>query len=396
MGVFGCEIKYAVAQESIARDSIKIFVDCEDCDLDYLRQNVTFLNYVHDRTDADVHVLVTIQNAGGGKEYQLRFIGLSSYKGQDNLIVFVSSSTDTSEELRQKLMRNFVFGSLVYIAETKIAEHIKVTHELDKTNSANTKDPWNYWVFSVTTDGAMFVEEKRSSNYYNGSISAGRVTENWKIDIGTSGSYNKNRYILPDGSLVLSSQQSYSVNSFIIKSLNQYWGVGSGITLERNSFYNLRPSFKFVLATEYNLFPYNQSSNRIFTLNYQIGLADLSYKERTIFGKIDQTLLTQEVGMNFTTKRSWGGINLGTQFSQLGNSGIFRGLSLNFRGRIRLISDQIYLSGNGITSEEALLQQRAQATGFDKYVGIGFTFRFGSIYNSIVNSRLNNVFSDIF
>src|SRR5262245_19325328 len=45
---------------------LKVFVDCNRCDDDYLRQNVGFIDYVRDRAVADVHVLVTTQETGGG------------------------------------------------------------------------------------------------------------------------------------------------------------------------------------------------------------------------------------------------------------------------------------------------------------------------------------------
>ena len=322
---------------------------------------------------------------------------------------FISSSTDTFEELRQKLTRNFIFGSLIYVADTKVAEQIKVIYGLDQDKPLVTEDPWNYWVFNISADATMFSEESRSSRYYNSSVSAGRTTDNWKINISTYGAYQKSRNTLSDGSRILSSNESYSVSSSVIKSFGQHWGIGSGTTLERNSFYNLSPSYKLVMAAEYNIFPYKHSSDRIFTVNYQAGLVDLAYEERTIFEKTNETLFTQRVGMNLNAKRPWGNVGIGTYFSQLGDSGnvrlvvggdtdwrITRGLSLNFRGQIKLIRDQVYLSGAGITLEEILLQQRAQATGFDKYFGFGFTYRFGSIYNNIVNSRFSSTSFGIF
>src|SRR5438552_4181387 len=38
---------------------LRIFLDCDSCDEEYLRQNVAFVDYVRDRTVADLHVLVT-------------------------------------------------------------------------------------------------------------------------------------------------------------------------------------------------------------------------------------------------------------------------------------------------------------------------------------------------
>ncbi len=57
----------------------KVFIDCWRCDRDYIRTEITYVNYVRDRKDADIHLLVTDQGTGsGGREYTLAFIGLKS------------------------------------------------------------------------------------------------------------------------------------------------------------------------------------------------------------------------------------------------------------------------------------------------------------------------------
>ena len=48
------------------REGVRVFLDCDRCDEDYLRKEVTFIDYVRNREDADVHVLVTTQDTGGG------------------------------------------------------------------------------------------------------------------------------------------------------------------------------------------------------------------------------------------------------------------------------------------------------------------------------------------
>jgi hypothetical protein len=63
-------------------DALRVFLDCGPCDENYLRTEITFINYVRDRKEADVHVLVTTQpTGGGGTEYTLKFIGLLRFAG---------------------------------------------------------------------------------------------------------------------------------------------------------------------------------------------------------------------------------------------------------------------------------------------------------------------------
>ena len=43
---------------------LRVFLDCGPCDEEFLRQTIVFIDYVRDRTDADLHVLVTTQGTG--------------------------------------------------------------------------------------------------------------------------------------------------------------------------------------------------------------------------------------------------------------------------------------------------------------------------------------------
>ncbi len=71
-------------------DALRVFLDCNSCDENYLRTEITFINYVRDRTDADLHVLVTTQGTGGGgTEYTMKFIGLGKFAGVDQSLKYL-------------------------------------------------------------------------------------------------------------------------------------------------------------------------------------------------------------------------------------------------------------------------------------------------------------------
>ena len=65
---------------------LKVFLDCNstDCFQDYLREEVDIVDYVRDRNDADVHVLVTsAETVARGREYTLSFIGQGRFTAVD-------------------------------------------------------------------------------------------------------------------------------------------------------------------------------------------------------------------------------------------------------------------------------------------------------------------------
>ena len=70
----------ALAQVDVASsDALRVFLDCGRCDQDFMRTEITFVDFVRDRHDAQVHVLVTMQATGGGTEYSMAFIGLEYF-----------------------------------------------------------------------------------------------------------------------------------------------------------------------------------------------------------------------------------------------------------------------------------------------------------------------------
>src|ERR1043165_9572245 len=85
------------AQDSTrtAQDSaVRVFLDCPDsfCDFDDYHTEITFVNWVRDRADAQVHVLITTQTTSGGQEFTLAFIGLERYAHTDRKSTRLNSS----------------------------------------------------------------------------------------------------------------------------------------------------------------------------------------------------------------------------------------------------------------------------------------------------------------
>lgn len=69
---------------------------------------------------------------------------------------------------------------------------------------------------------------------------------------------------------------------------------------------------------------------------------------------------------------------------------LFKGFSFNVFAEYSKINDQISLRKADASQEEVLLRLRQLATGYSYSVNFGISYRFGSIYNSIVNPRFNS------
>ena len=69
---------------------------------------------------------------------------------------------------------------------------------------------------------------------------------------------------------------------------------------------------------------------------------------------------------------------------------LFKGFALNLEGRAASIHDQLYLALGEASAEEVLARQRQLATSYRRSFRVGISYTFGSIFSSVVNTRLSN------
>ncbi len=397
-----------VAAQEVPADrdaALRMFLDCPNffCDLDFYRREISFVSYVRDRQDADVHVLIATQATGGGREHTLNFIGLRDFEGIETTLVYNSSATDTPDETRNGLARVIKFGLMRYVAESSVADQIDINFRADRPEQARepVEDRWNYWVFTISANGTVNIQAR--NKFYNGfgSVTANRTTEDWKFNIRVNGSYNESRFELDDGSDIVSTRESYGTNGLLVRSLGDHWGAGVIASVNRASFTNIDLRFRFTPAVEYNIFPYSESSSRQLTFRYAAGINAVNYEQETLFDKFSETLAEHSLTGALSFTQPWGSSSVSLTGLQLLNDlsknrltlfantniRLVRGLSLRLFGVASRVRDQLFLPKAGATDEEVLLRRRQLETSFTYFVSAGFTYRFGSIFNNIVNPR---------
>ena len=172
---------YANSQpDSLSVPGLKAYIDCEECDMDFIKQEITFVNYVRFKDVADVYILITTQTTGsGGTEYTLTYIGQHNYAGMADTLKYISGKLDTYDTIRKGLVKVLQLGLIRYVAKTPIAKEISILYS-KKEKPAEVKDRWNHWVFSLGINSFLSGEQSTKFNSINGSISANRTTEDWK------------------------------------------------------------------------------------------------------------------------------------------------------------------------------------------------------------------------
>lgn len=392
-------------EEATGSQKPNLFLDCGYCYQSYLKENVTLVNYVRDKEDAQIHLLITrAQTGSGGTEFTLSFIGANGYEGMDNEIVYFSSNTDTQQETRAGLARYIKIGLVPYITQTSLIDNIGIEFAEEEGGSPEKqRDKWNYWIFNIGGDISLDGEEQQSSLELEGDLSAERVTEELKVELEGRGSFQRETFEL-DNEDTTFTRNSQRFNALVVKSISPHWSVGGSSNLSSSTFRNIEFQVGASPAVEFNIFPYREYNVHEFSFLYEISPTYYQYRDTTIFNKIDEFLVEQSLEVNYEVTKTWGEINMSLEGSNFmhdfsknrvdfrGNLEfrIFRGLSLDVFGRYSLINDQIALPGEGVTDEEALLRLRDRATGFEYRVGFGLNYTFGSIYNNIVNPRFDN------
>ena len=402
----------ATAQDS----AVRVFVDCPGfvpaCDFDFLRTEITFVSYVRNREDADVHVLITTQQTGGGgTEYTLSFIGLKRFSGAADTLRYFSRQTDTPDEARKGLARVLTLGLVRYVAATPLAERLTVSYTAPATAaSAKVHDPWNYWVFRTRLNGNFNGQRSTRFTFLNGSLSANRTTDDWKINIGMNYGYNDSDFDVPvyDSSgaqvgttTITNIQRNAGVQVLVARSLGPHWSAGGRGSATHSTFSNQDLGLRLAPAVEYDVFPYKASTRKLLTLQYAVGVTHFAYADTTIFDKLRETLFDESLTLSANVTQPWGSISASvegahylqdfhknhlTLFSSL-DVRVFKGLSLSLFGDVELVHDQLYLSKASLTTADVLLQRRQLATNYRYFAFVGLSYQFGSAINNIVNPR---------
>jgi hypothetical protein len=409
----------AAAQTPAGRsDAIRMFLDCSFfCDENYIKQEITVIDYVRDRRDADVHVLVTTQSTGGGgTEYTLKFIGLGPYAGVEQTLKYVAPQTATSDENRKGIVEVLKRGLVRYVSETPLAPRLQITFAAPPAAAAKAdpdKDPWNLWVFRANFGGSFDGEQSTKSRSLRGSASANRTTDAWKLSFSTSARYRESTFHLSETDeteTFKTVSRSSDASGLAVKSLTQHWSLGMVVNASTSTFLNYDLRLRVAPGVEYNFFPYSQSTRRMLTLQYTVGFDSHSYREETVFGKLEEQLMDHRLGTSLSLRQPWGTASASVDFSQYltapskysvnafgsTNVRLFKGFSFNVFTSLSRTRDQIYLPRGAATTEEILVRQRQLATGYQYYVNFGISYSFGSIFNNVVNPRFGGGGGDFF
>ncbi|HWY99289.1 MAG TPA: hypothetical protein VNY36_09395, partial [Bacteroidia bacterium] len=246
--------------------ALKVFLDCSYCDMDYLRTELTYIDYVRDRMEAQVDIVVSsLQTGSRGTEYTFVFIGQKEFRGQNDTLRYDVTSFATDDVARKGLVQTVKLGLIRYIAKTAYAGKMCISCPIDTNKSTEPlqlKDKWRGWLFTCGGFGNFNGQQLTGTANIMGILQASKVTEDWKLNVVGSIGYNYGYYTITTDSTIQSISRSSSLNALYVKSINEHFSWGINASLNSSTFNNINSQERVMPGIEYSIFPYSQATHK--------------------------------------------------------------------------------------------------------------------------------------
>ena len=386
---------------------INVFLDCRGCREGFIKSEIGFVNFVRDMADAEVHLIITNRRtASGGTQYQLSFLGYKSYLDINQNLTYTSFDSDTYDEERNGLLKYVKLGLIPFLSEKDALNDFELNYTGDLRGiPADNEDKWNNWIFEIGSNGSINGEENQKTLVIENRINVRHTTETWKFRLWFNNNYRRRTFTTRDSLNNKTYDEFITERQYVygqlVYSLSEHWSVGTYFGGRSSTRENIDLSYGIAPTVEYSFYPYSEFARREVTLRYGINPQKVFYTEKTIYGKSEETLLEQELNFNMDYTKPWGSLMASmegtTYLHDLSKNRfnvefelsmrIIRGLSVFVNSEYSIINNQLSLSAGGVTDKEAIANTRQQATSYSYSVRAGFEISFGSIYDSVVNTR---------
>jgi hypothetical protein len=368
---------------------------------DFIKKEITFINYVRDLKEADVYLILAYEETGsGGETITVFYTGQGKYSGMKDTVKIATSPDDTEDVMRKKTVNALKMGFMRFMLKTPLAEFFDIKFTKPVKEIIET-DKWNSWVFRTGLSGSFNGEKRYQSLYLSGNASANRVTEKSKFLSSVNASWSKQKYEMSDSSVQYDYTRSYGINIYDAKSLNDHWSAGFSAGLSASSYGYYDTQFRITPALEYDIYPYSESTRRQLRIMYEIGYLYNNYSDTTIYNKLQEHLGLHRLSASWEVVQKWGNADFTMRWTNYFHDWtknnlsanlymsvrIFKGMNINFSGSVSMVNDQLSLPKAGVSDFDILTRRRMTETKIEYYGYFGFTYTFGSIYNNAVNPR---------
>jgi hypothetical protein len=390
---------------------LNIYLDCQDCDYNYLKENISCVNFVREQTEADVQIFVsTLKCINGSTQYHAIYYGKKQFQSHIDTIVFQIDADYTLEKTRRTILKKIELGLVPYLLKTPYANSLYLTIDNISGKPGNNNDPWKNWLFTIYGSASLFRDNNTKSYRLNANFFISKITVDKKYESENYLAYNSNtlHMIYEDsvGTHIYNYKTEYkemSTKNLYVKSVDEHFGIGGFANFRNSKLNNINFQVKIGPAIEYNLFNYRDASQKQLRFLYFLGYELVDYNELTINNKKNDFLCSHNVRILFMYVQPWGyvhaslsGINYLNDLSLLSlgahtmtNIRLGKGFSFNISCGLNMYRAQLELKKGLAGLEEVLTQQQEMARNYSFSMNIGLSYRFGSKFIHVVNPRFS-------
>jgi len=394
-----CSTAKDVSKE-ISTPPLKVFYDGGGALFSYLRTDINFVLFVRNPIEAQVQLQINSQQTGdGGKKYSFFFTGLGIFENTNDTLVTSIPANVSDAEKNNELVRLVKLGLVTYISKTPYGKYVDVVFE-ENVSTEPQEDNWDNWVFNIGLKSSLEGEESKKEFLWQTNLNVDRIKEESKIKIHGNFSNEINKYE-DDGELSKSSKKERLLSVLYVKSISPHFSAGISSEVKLRTYENIKTGINFSPALEYSVYPYSQSVRKRFTFLYRLGYSYNKYYRRTVFFKDRESLYQHSLTIDYELNELWGKAEFylltSNYLNDFSNNRIEFRTEFNFRisgsfffdisAKASYVNDQIYLPAEDVTLEDILLNQIQLSTSYEYKFKFGVSYTFGSIYNSIVNTR---------
>ena len=386
-------------------DLYNLFIKCDRCDDNFLKNEINYVNHVREQGLADIQLFIyRNRNANNGNRYTLDFIGKNNFSEKKLSLFLDTNPRLTRDNVRNELKRKIDLGLVYFLVDSKISDKINISFDTLINNNESyelSSDKWKNWVFQSAGELNFENETSRNESNVRIELDADKVTDKIKLQFDIDFERSNSKYENQDNTFV-SKRNRKSFGAKSVWSINNKWSAGFNAGASGDTYQNIDFRYYIMPAIEYSFFPYYEFVRREMVINYRIGYGYRNYIEETIYNKLEENVYLHQLAFETRFRQPWGEIytnlraksflhdpsknsfRLDSWFSIR----VFEGLSVRFGGEIELIRDQLSLPKGNASIEDLLLQQQEIATDFRSEFRIAIGYTFGSAFNNYLNSRL--------
>lgn len=388
----------------------RLYLSCpQECFESYLRQELSYFDFVRDPHLSDINLVVVRQAAGSGGE---RFtitpssrIGTTSVRSTSPRVILVDPATpaaDARAQLLQGILR--VLASQLDDTEHSKAFELRLPTR-DGDRLSRLIDAWNYWVIAPELRGGG----EGGSGYYfielAGALTVRRITDQNKLRLSGYYARNLSGYRLEDGSRISGDVYEGDLRALYAHALGQHVSLGGVVVARVQEYENLKHHAHGGPVIELNLFRFEHNAQRQLRLAYQVGAWANTYLEPAVGDVMSHVRAYHAVSIITDVNLAWGSVQVVGQLNTfvpdvdqfrfaVGANltlRLFEGFAFTLSGSAAWVNDLINLRARDVTDNELLLWTAQQPTDYTFQGTFALTYTFGSVHNTIVNPRFGRL-----